>query len=351
MKPTRADVAVLGHFPSRGLKTGQTIRTELLVSEVAKRIGKDRVIQADTAWLGRKPLRTVVALRQAFMTARDVIIMPGPRGLSILLPLYLRWQTRLRNRIHYVVVGGWLPMLLHERPRLVKRLSKCQGLYVQSERMARELHGLGLEKTSVLPNFREFPLDRTVSANVGAPLRLVFFSRIIPEKGVELAIESVNALNKGQCSPVATLDIWGPLTPAERPWFNEVMKRAGPAVRYCDFLEPHMAHEKLCDYDALVFPTYYFGEGFPGVVIDAFVAGLAVVASDWQDNREFVKHEGNGLVFRDRDVVDLSRQLRRLIDCPHELSQFKANAAASAAAYHVDVVIPPLLRQMGIALP
>ena len=30
----------------------------------------------------------------------------------------------------------------------------------------------------------------------------------------------------------------------------------------------------------MLFPTYWHGEGFPGIVIDAFVAGLLVVATD-----------------------------------------------------------------------
>jgi glycosyltransferase involved in cell wall biosynthesis len=45
----------------------------------------------------------------------------------------------------------------------------------------------------------------------------------------------------------------------------------------------------LRDYFALLFPIYYIGEGFAGTAIDAFSAGVPVIASDWKYNSEVIK--------------------------------------------------------------
>ncbi|MFR3494185.1 MAG: glycosyltransferase [Blautia sp.] len=53
-------------------------------------------------------------------------------------------------------------------------------------------------------------------------------------------------------------------------------------IRYKGMVPFNQSTEVLKNYDALLFPTYYEGEGFAGTIIDAFAAGLPVIASDWK---------------------------------------------------------------------
>ena len=50
----------------------------------------------------------------------------------------------------------------------------------------------------------------------------------------------------------------------------------------------------LNSYDMMIFPTYYAGEGVAGVIVDAFIAGLPVIASDLGSCREVISDKETG---------------------------------------------------------
>lgn len=344
-------VAVVGHGAlSTQRVDGQTLRTRLVIDELRRRLGEDRVQVVDTGSLPTRGIRTVLDLLTARATCGDLVVMPNTRGLRVLLPLYARWARRGRPRVHYLVVGGWLPRVVNRRPRSVNALQELQGIYVQSNRMVRELEGAGLRNVALLPNFRRFPHERERSRACGDPFRFVFLSRIMPEKGVEHAIEAVQRLNVHKGAQVATLDLWGPLTTGAQVWFERVMQGAGAAIRYRGVLAPETVVTQLPSYDMMLFPTYYSGEAFPGVIIDAMVSGIPVIASDWQDNPEFVEHGKNGLLFKTRDVDELTRYVLWSYEHPEEVMRMKHDSAKRADAFHVDVVMPELLTSLDLTV-
>lgn len=57
-------------------------------------------------------------------------------------------------------------------------------------------------------------------------------------------------------------------------------------------------------------------EGIPRCLMEAMASGVAVVASDIPGNRDLVRHEATGLLFRTGDDVDLARQMVRLAENP-----------------------------------
>jgi glycosyltransferase involved in cell wall biosynthesis len=87
------------------------------------------------------------------------------------------------------------------------------------------------------------------------------------------------------------LDLWGPVERGQERWFAALREASGPTIRFGGRLEPDEIWKVLPQYDVMLFPTYYAGEAFPGVFVDAFVAGIPVIASDWQDNPELIRHE------------------------------------------------------------
>lgn len=58
-------------------------------------------------------------------------------------------------------------------------------------------------------------------------------------------------------------------------------------------------------------PTYY-GEGIPKVLIEAAMAGRAIVATDWPGCREIVEHGVNGLLVEPKNCVQLAQALGEL---------------------------------------
>ena len=65
---------------------------------------------------------------------------------------------------------------------------------------------------------------------------------------------------------------------------------------YRGVLQPDKVVPALRQYDALVFPSHYDGEGCPGILVEALSAGLPIIASDWKYNSEFVVNGDNGFL-------------------------------------------------------
>lgn len=343
-------VAVVGHTAEGSAGAdGQILRTRIVIEELRLRLGPEHVQVIDTGGGRRGMVRALWGLLHARRTCSDVIVMPGSRGLRRLLPLYARWSRRTGIRTHYLVVGGWLPRYVRDRPGYLPDLRALDGLYVQTRRMQHDLRAMGLDNVHLLPNFRRFPRDRPRSGACQEPLRLVFLSRVMQEKGAGLAVDAVEAVNHEAGSTVATLDLYGPVESHARAWFDARMDAAGTGIRYQGALAPERVQEHLIDYDVMLFPTYYGGEAFPGVILDAMIAGIPVIASDWQDNAEVVEHGRTGWLCTARDVDALARAVRWSVEHPEEVMRMKHEAAAGADAFHVDEVLPPLLRQLGLA--
>jgi glycosyltransferase involved in cell wall biosynthesis len=75
--------------------------------------------------------------------------------------------------------------------------------------------------------------------------------------------------------------------------------------------------------DVLVVPSRWYENG-PGVIFEAFAAGVPVVATDLGGMSEFVRPEKDGLLFGLEDHDDLARQLRRLLEEPGLLESLRA---------------------------
>ena len=67
------------------------------------------------------------------------------------------------------------------------------------------------------------------------------------------------------------------------------------------------------DLDVLVVPSRWY-ENAPGVIFEAFAAGMPVIATDLGGMSEFVKPGKNGLLFALDDAEDLAGRLRALIE-------------------------------------
>ena len=65
-------------------------------------------------------------------------------------------------------------------------------------------------------------------------------------------------------------------------WFNELKSTFPSYIKYGGLVPFDKSVEVLKNYFALLFPTYYEGEGFAGTLLDAMAAGVPVVASDWR---------------------------------------------------------------------
>ena len=152
-------------------------------------------------------------------------------------------------------------------------------------------------------------------------LRLGFVGTLAPHKGCDTLVRAFKMLPSGLD---ATLSIHG--DPGRYPSFVEELRGLAENDERITFYGSFSREEVgrvLSEIDVLVVPSRWY-ENAPGVIFEAFAAGVPVVATDLRGMSEFVRHDENGLLFALQDTEDLSRQLRRLAEEPGLLEKLRS---------------------------
>ena len=173
-------------------------------------------------------------------------------------------------------------------------------------------------------------------------LRICLFSRIIKEKGIEDAVNAVLSINKSYGYDIFQLDIYGPIDPQYNLSFQRLMNRNSSCISYKGLIPFSESTDIIKKYFALIFPTYYEGEGMAGTLIDAMAAGVPVVASDWKYNSEIIIENYNGRLFPAKNVESLIDELDYIFRHQYEWNSLKANCLFKAREFSPDLVIKSL---------
>ncbi len=274
-------------------------------------------------------------------------MLPAQGGVRVFAPLLAYFKRKNRTRIYYYVVGGWLPEFLSDKPRLAKTLASFDGIWVETNTMKSALEGVCFGNVSVIPNFKELaPLaeDELIYAD-GEPYKLCTFSRVMKEKGIEDAANAVLAVNKRLGRTAFTLDIYGQVEPGREEWFEDFKSKLTNEVRYCGCVDSSESVRVLAPYFALLFPTFYEGEGFAGTIIDAYCAGLPVIASDWRYNPELVP-EAVGFIHAAKSPEALAQILADIYAAPNTVASKKSACLREAEKYSAKAVAASIINEL-----
>ena len=116
--------------------------------------------------------------------------------------------------------------------------------------------------------------------------RFIYLGAIEKTKGIDEMI----AVSK-QLTDDYTLHLYGPITDMKYKYLSEQEQGL-----YHGVLEKKEVLKKLNEYDVLILPTYYEGEGYPGVIIEAYSLGIPVISTHWLAIPEIVEHGKSGLL-------------------------------------------------------
>jgi glycosyltransferase involved in cell wall biosynthesis len=152
-------------------------------------------------------------------------------------------------------------------------------------------------------------------------LRFVFVGHVKPSKGIREIIEAAERVDG------AVVDIYGPLLEGLRE-----SDFAAKNARYCGILEPSAVARALRSYDILLLPTFYEGEGYPGIILEAYSQGLPVIATRWRSIPEIVNVE-NGILVEPRNSGELAAAMRDMLDSPDKVARLRIGALASAKLF------------------
>lgn len=340
---------VCGHFGiGRNLLNGQTVKTKNVTEELKNQLGKEQVAVADTCGGFKAFPRMAIDVLRLFKNCENIIMMPANRGLRIFAPLFLAYNRFYHRRIHYVVIGGWLDSFLDGHKWLVGLLKKFDAVYVESEMMKAALCRRGFENAVVMYNFKELEVlaENDIEHPQSEPYKLCTFSRVMKEKGIEDAIDAVNSVNERLRRTVFTLDIFGQVDSEYKERFSELKKSFPDYIRYGGAIDSEKSTETLKSYFALLFPTYYDGEGFAGTLIDAMSAGVPVIASDWKYNSEFVVSGKTGVIIENCNAAKLADELSDIAANPEIINSMRLSALKEAEKYKPETACVPLINRI-----
>ena len=134
--------------------------------------------------------------------------------------------------------------------------------------------------------------------------RFVFAGHVNEKKGVGLIVKM---LKKYSWAGLEVDVIGACSTDHDRAKLEGV-----PGLRYLGEKSATEVRVLMSGYRALVLPTVYEGEGYPGVILEAYMAGLPVVATRWRSIPEIVEPGRTGLLIDPDSEDQLFEALRFL---------------------------------------
>lgn len=342
-------VAIIGHFAfGKEYLDGQTVKTKIVTRELERRFGKQDVLKLDTHGGKRKLLSLPFALAGMLKKSENVIILPAHNGIRVIAPLLAFENKFFHRKLHYVVIGGWLPEFLKKRSILAKILKKIDYIYVETNTMKCALVSQGFSNIQVMPNCKELKIldESEFVYPANEPYKLCTFSRVIREKGIEDAINAVRFVNEQYGRIVYTLDIYGQVDSSQIDWFEKLKASFPDYVQYGGIIPFDKSVEVLQNYFALLFPTRFYTEGIPGTIIDAYAAGVPVISSKWESFADMVDDQVTGIGYEFSDVENLKSLLHNIAESPNIINNMKTACIEKAEKFTPKAAMDILIREI-----
>ena len=311
--------------------------------------------------------RTVMAVSCAVarIPRVDNVILFGAVDVCFSYGLALMLCAKLfRKRCAVRITGGRAVFATRLLPAFVR--SACFSMarvidvvLTQTEVARDDLPAKLRSKAVAIGGFRPRPPPVPPSARrTAGTVSFVFVGRTGPDdgrtatddKGLDVLLDAVDRLRTSparECGlePPEGIEFhaYGPASPG----LVERIRRT-PGMTAHGFMANDRIREALRQHDVLVFPSRYALEGHPGVVMEAFMAGLPVIASDLPGPSEIVRHEVNGLVVGTGDPNALAKAVARLATDRALRRRLAAGARASASEFDQERVLPRLVEALGL---
>lgn len=251
--------------------------------------------------------------------------------------LYTINRPALKRSI-LVIMGGTADTDLQDDPCFLKWLSEYKVIYAETNRMAKNMRKMGLENISLYPNGR-FMSEKNRSFAENEKLRTVFFSYIQPEKGTDIILDTASKM------PDIEFDFYGNIEKGYETIFKEKVA-AMDNVHYKGIFKGsnEEVYDVLAVYDVLLFPTKWKTEGVPGILVEAKIAGITIVASNESHNAELVGDGAEGIILADNNADCLEEALRKLRDDRSLLLKLKEGSKMSANRFYIENYIQDIVK-------
>lgn len=327
------EIGMIGHFGGeKCFADGQTIKTKELYNYLVKtQIATICVL--DTYFINGNLFGFFFNLLKMLKKCDKILLLVSSRGFKVLIPLLVIFNIFYKKELFDIVIGGIRQEYLSKNRILCFFAQQFTRTYVESNELVRKYQKIGFKRCEFLPNFKNLTIIREIQIDYSIPLQVCTFSRVMKEKGIEDAIAAIKQINANKGYNLFELTIYGEPDKSYLEDFLRIEKDFPEYIKYGGVVHYADTPDILRKYFLLIFPSYYIGEGFPGTFIDAFSAGLPILASDWHCNSEIIQNGYNGWLFPPRDINKLKTILEYCSENIDQVINAKKNCLLEAEKY------------------
>ncbi|QBA65405.1 glycosyltransferase family 4 protein [Muriicola soli] len=227
----------------------------------------------------------------------SVLFIGSDRVVVHLAPVVLLIGKLCNRKVTLKKVGGGFDRFYNESGYLVKLrirwlMKNVVATLFETKQLVNYFKSFG--RTVWFPNVRNFPERKIIPG--AYQKRFAFISQVKNTKGVIEILEACQILGSDY-----RIHIYGPIVDLVIPdhlksIFDEIYKGA---------LKPDEVLKTIENYDVIMLPTYYPGEGYPGILIESYSMGKPVISTIWNSIPEIIDHEKTGLLIAPKDKTAL----------------------------------------------
>lgn len=298
------------------------------------------------------PLKLISLIKRGIKKHDVILIMGGPKGCRPLIKLVNKINKKYCKRVGFCPLGiGTLDKLLKNKDskQVESFLKSDDFLGIKDERMKKELGKLdfimpqneiifnaykkfyGLNNLTLVNNFRDLEQPQLkINTIKGGVIPLIYVSRVTENKGIFDLLNVLESLNAEEQK--FTLDIYGEkqLDSKESKIFDSYLNKN---IKYHGAISNKEINALYNKYSMLVFPTKYYGEGTPGTIIEALIAGLPVLISNYSQAPLLIEDNSSGLIYDFDNVESLKNRLDYIYKNPDLLAKLAKNAYKNGSNY------------------
>jgi glycosyltransferase involved in cell wall biosynthesis len=253
------------------------------------------------------------------------------------------------SKVTYNPQGMFIEQALLNGLYNIKKYKSLNIFYFESKRAVNVFCEMGIN-AKYYSNGKYFDLEESYLKLKEAPfttLNLVFISRICEEKGVLLIFDALEKLQNRLNGVVVSVDFYGPIAADFKETFESQLIGNTHYCGYLDMLNDlESSYRKLSNYDAMILPTHWKGEGIAGVFIDAFISGLPILTTSWGVNEEIITNDVNGWIVPPNDSDSLVEKLMEITGDFDKLNQMKIAAFEKRRNFHITKIQETLINDV-----
>lgn len=322
---------------------GPGIKNKIIVEELIKKNIGIKIYNT----LGRKNrVACFVGLFRLLLTERSVILSVSEKGRYFYVPILALSQRLRKKRIVLLPAGGFLDVEIENMNKPFKRyfinfLNSFEMIFPESIVLASGLHDIGVKNIEVLPNPRRTGLYNRKKFDK-SQVKIYFISSIKKDKGIIDAINSVELLNKKDKN--VTLHIYGRIQKGFEEEFENTLKDNTNCEYHGTLSNKEVIETLATRADILVLPTYYFGEGLPGILVEAAIAKVPVIITNFKGIDAYFIHNKNTLYVEKQNPKDLADKIEQLIEDDELRNKITTGITELSKQFDVENIVSRILK-------